>query len=143
MFDNTVESLTRYRQSPGFGCILADAMGLGKTLQVVTFVDIFLRHTEAQKVLIVVPVNTLQNWNAEMNRWLPPSGGGEGDNEVGVVSIGLSHSPGRGRITLFFIHVTRIFLTIIIMLHVFCFSHFLFITCTDNLSHVYTHTCNS
>lgn len=74
MYDNLIESMERYRDSPkGFGCILAHAMGLGKTMQVVAFTDIFLRHTPAKKVLCIVPINTIQNWLAEFNRWLPPA----------------------------------------------------------------------
>ena len=46
-------------------------MGLGKTLQVASFVDIFLRYTTAKKVLCIVPINTIQNWLAEFNMWLP------------------------------------------------------------------------
>uniref|UniRef100_A0A674CAB7 RAD54 like 2 n=1 Tax=Salmo trutta TaxID=8032 RepID=A0A674CAB7_SALTR len=71
LYDNLVESLERYKGSSGFGCILAHSMGLGKTLQVISFIDILLRHTEAHTVLAIVPVNTLQNWLAEFNLWLP------------------------------------------------------------------------
>ncbi|KAJ8394833.1 hypothetical protein AAFF_G00041880 [Aldrovandia affinis] len=71
LYDNLVESVERYRNSSGFGCILAHSMGLGKTLQVISFIDILLRHTGAHTVLAIVPVNTLQNWLAEFNLWLP------------------------------------------------------------------------
>ena len=40
-------------------------------LQVVSFVDVFLENTEAKKVLCIVPINTIQNWLAEFNYWLP------------------------------------------------------------------------
>ncbi|TTN83893.1 Helicase ARIP4 [Bagarius yarrelli] len=73
LYDNLVESLERYKTSSGFGCILAHSMGLGKTLQVISFIDILLRHTGARTVLAIVPVNTLQNWLAEFNLWLPAS----------------------------------------------------------------------
>uniref|UniRef100_A0A8C7DB23 RAD54 like 2 n=1 Tax=Oncorhynchus kisutch TaxID=8019 RepID=A0A8C7DB23_ONCKI len=71
LYDNLVESLERYKGSSGFGCILAHSMGLGKTLQVISFIDILLRYTGAHTVLAIVPVNTLQNWLAEFNLWLP------------------------------------------------------------------------
>ena len=66
-----MESLDRFKTSNGLGCILAHSMGLGKTLQLISFVDIFLRQTGAKSVLIIVPVNTLQNWVSEFNMWLP------------------------------------------------------------------------
>ena len=31
----------------------------------------FLRNTEGRTVLAIVPVNTLQNWLAEFNMWMP------------------------------------------------------------------------
>lgn len=71
LYDNIIESLSRYNESQGFGCILAHSMGLGKTLQVIAFIDVFLHHTHSQHVLCVVPINTIQNWVAEFNMWLP------------------------------------------------------------------------
>ncbi|XP_038149771.1 helicase ARIP4-like isoform X2 [Cyprinodon tularosa] len=72
LYDNLVESLELFRNSSGFGCILAHSMGLGKTLQVISFIDVLFRHTEAHTVLAIVPVNTLQNWLSEFNTWVPP-----------------------------------------------------------------------
>ncbi|KAH9492981.1 hypothetical protein Btru_022815 [Bulinus truncatus] len=72
LYDNVVESLERFRTTPGFGCILAHSMGLGKTIQLISFIDIFLRYTGGRLVLCIVPINTLQNWLAEFNYWLPP-----------------------------------------------------------------------
>ncbi|XP_026841790.1 helicase ARIP4 [Drosophila persimilis] len=71
LYDNIIESTRRFNKSSGFGCILAHSMGLGKTLQVVSFCDIFLRHTSAKTVLCVMPINTLQNWLSEFNMWVP------------------------------------------------------------------------
>ena len=71
MFDNVVETLERCKSQEGFGCVLAHAMGLGKTLQVISFCDVFLRYTGHLHVLIIVPVNTIQTWKSEFNRWLP------------------------------------------------------------------------
>ncbi|XP_030583540.1 helicase ARIP4-like [Archocentrus centrarchus] len=71
LYDNLIESLERYKISSGFGCVLAHSMGLGKTVQVISFIDILLRNTEAHTVLAIVPVNTLQNWLTEFNLWLP------------------------------------------------------------------------
>ncbi|XP_056155506.1 helicase ARIP4-like [Lampris incognitus] len=72
LYDNLVESEERFGSSSGFGCILAHSMGLGKTLQVITFIDVLFRHTQAHTVLAIVPVNTLQNWLSEFNMWIPP-----------------------------------------------------------------------
>ncbi|XP_041859567.1 helicase ARIP4-like isoform X2 [Melanotaenia boesemani] len=73
LYDNLVESVERFSSSTGFGCILAHSMGLGKTLQVISFIDVLFRHTQAHTVLAIVPVNTLQNWLSEFNTWVPPS----------------------------------------------------------------------
>lgn len=71
LFDNIIESIKRFKSSGGFGCILAHSMGLGKTLQVVCFCDIFLRYTTSKYVVCVMPINTLQNWHAEFDMWIP------------------------------------------------------------------------
>lgn len=71
LFDNIIENVELFDKSSGFGCILAHSMGLGKTLQLVCFCDIFLRHTSAKKIIIIMPINTLQNWLNEFNMWLP------------------------------------------------------------------------
>jgi len=84
MYDNVIESTSRFSSSQGFGCILAHSMGLGKTMQIVTFTDIFLTHTPAQKVLCIVPINTIQNWLSEFNYWLPARGEYSRISETGV-----------------------------------------------------------
>ncbi|KAG7397072.1 hypothetical protein PHYBOEH_001286 [Phytophthora boehmeriae] len=64
----------------GFGCVLADFMGLGKTLQVITTVQAFLNkktkdeNGEARNrhkhVLILAPTICVRNWEAEVVKWL-------------------------------------------------------------------------
>ncbi|KAJ3586450.1 hypothetical protein NHX12_012848, partial [Muraenolepis orangiensis] len=72
LYSNLVESVERFSAGGGLGCVLAHSMGLGKTLQVISFIDVLLRHTPAHTVLAIVPVNTLQNWLSEFNMWVPP-----------------------------------------------------------------------
>uniref|UniRef100_F1KSK6 Helicase ARIP4 n=1 Tax=Ascaris suum TaxID=6253 RepID=F1KSK6_ASCSU len=71
MYDNIIETVNGFDKSSGFGCILAHSMGLGKTIQVIAFTDIFVRATKAKNILIIVPVNTILNWYSEYDRWLP------------------------------------------------------------------------
>uniref|UniRef100_A0A914ZH15 Helicase ARIP4 n=1 Tax=Parascaris univalens TaxID=6257 RepID=A0A914ZH15_PARUN len=71
MYDNIIETVNGFDKSSGFGCILAHSMGLGKTIQVIAFTDIFVRATKARNILIIVPVNTILNWYSEYDRWLP------------------------------------------------------------------------
>lgn len=33
--------------------------------------EIFFRYTNRRKVIVVCPVNTIQNWGNEFNKWLP------------------------------------------------------------------------
>jgi len=63
----------------GAGCVLAHNMGLGKTFQVITFlhtiaVNIPVSNIELRRMLVLGPVNTLQNWKAELDRWIPERG---------------------------------------------------------------------
>ncbi|CAD5220456.1 unnamed protein product [Bursaphelenchus okinawaensis] len=85
MYDNIIESIKNYDPNNGFGCILAHSMGLGKTLQVITFVDIFFRVTKRKKALIICPVNVLQNWYNEFDKWLPMD---EGKRQFSVFIVG-------------------------------------------------------
>lgn len=83
IYDNIVESLTRVKdKASGFGCILAHAMGLGKTFQIISFIEVFLRCTESKRVLCIVPINTIQNWLSEFNSWLPENGMQKLDNDT-------------------------------------------------------------
>ncbi|OQR96130.1 transcriptional regulator ATRX [Achlya hypogyna] len=65
----------------GFGCILADFMGLGKTLQVVATVHTFLSAVTVEdgvkvakynSALILAPAICVRNWEAEFKKWLAP-----------------------------------------------------------------------
>ena len=70
MFDNIIESVDNYEPDGGFGCILAHSMGLGKTIQTIALIDLFLSNTPGRTALICAPVNTLLNWEAEFKKWL-------------------------------------------------------------------------
>lgn len=57
--------------SNGMNGILADQMGLGKTVQTITFLS-HLRHNHIPgPFLIIVPLSTLANWHSEVQRWCP------------------------------------------------------------------------
>ncbi|KNC96938.1 uncharacterized protein SPPG_07761 [Spizellomyces punctatus DAOM BR117] len=66
------------------GCILAHAMGLGKTIQTIVFIFVLMReiradskaipeHLRAGRVLIVVPASVVTNWLREFFQWIPES----------------------------------------------------------------------
>lgn len=69
--------ITGKRKQGFFGCILADSMGLGKTLQAITLLYTLLRKnppylTFARKGIIVSPATLVDNWRDEVIKWLGP-----------------------------------------------------------------------
>ncbi|EDV53661.2 uncharacterized protein Dere_GG12244 [Drosophila erecta] len=73
MWDACFETLKESQEKPGSGCILAHCMGLGKTLQVVTLSHTLLvntRRTGVDRVLIISPLSTVNNWAREFTSWM-------------------------------------------------------------------------
>ncbi|KAI0045277.1 hypothetical protein FA95DRAFT_1561280 [Auriscalpium vulgare] len=78
------ECVMGLRKHEGQGCILADEMGMGKTLQTISLVWTLLKQNPYAggaaaigKVLIVCPVTLINNWKNEFHKWL-------GRDRVGV-----------------------------------------------------------
>ncbi|KAI0335474.1 hypothetical protein GY45DRAFT_1316794 [Cubamyces sp. BRFM 1775] len=78
------ECVMGLRKHEGQGCILADEMGMGKTLQTIALVWTLLKQNPyagagpvVGKVLIVCPVSLINNWKNEFHKWL-------GKDRVGV-----------------------------------------------------------
>uniref|UniRef100_A0A096LWP9 DNA helicase n=1 Tax=Poecilia formosa TaxID=48698 RepID=A0A096LWP9_POEFO len=71
MWDCCCESVKKIQKSAGSGCILAHCMGLGKTLQVVTFLHTLLlcEKLDFSTALVVCPLNTVLNWLNEFEKW--------------------------------------------------------------------------
>lgn len=57
----------------GFGCILADDMGMGKTLQVITYLLKAKQEGKFQtgKALVILPAGLLCNWQVEIKKFAP------------------------------------------------------------------------
>jgi len=75
MWDATLESVDQLKKGEkGGGCILAHCMGLGKTLQIITYVHTLLVNKKINRhisrVMVCCPVNTVYNWVAEFKNWL-------------------------------------------------------------------------
>ncbi|KIW11722.1 hypothetical protein PV08_11024 [Exophiala spinifera] len=73
------ECVMGLRDFDGQGCILADAMGLGKTLTTISLLWTLLRQNPiyrappvVRKALIVCPVSLIRNWKREFKKWLGP-----------------------------------------------------------------------
>ncbi|XP_075691827.1 transcriptional regulator ATRX [Rhinoderma darwinii] len=71
MWDCCCESLKKAKKERGSGCILAHCMGLGKTLQVVSFLHAVLLNDKLDftTALVVCPLNTVLNWINEFEKW--------------------------------------------------------------------------
>ncbi|CAK4349112.1 unnamed protein product [Aphanomyces euteiches] len=59
------------------GCILADYMGLGKTIQLITTIHSFLidgiPHRSQRTALVLCPTVCILNWVQEFQKWLTPA----------------------------------------------------------------------
>lgn len=69
------ECLTGKRGPSISGCILADHMGLGKTLQALTLLYTLLNLKrkglkQFKKAIVVSPLTLVNNWNSECKKWL-------------------------------------------------------------------------
>ncbi|XP_056449561.1 transcriptional regulator ATRX-like [Gadus chalcogrammus] len=94
IWDCCCESVQKANSSPGSGCILAHCMGLGKTLQVVTFLHTMLqsRCLRFRTALVVCPLNTILNWVAEFSKWQE----GMGSDRVTVTELAtVKNAVGR------------------------------------------------
>ncbi|CAJ1367319.1 unnamed protein product [Effrenium voratum] len=52
------------------GCILADTMGLGKSLQALSLLWAVLRSGAVRKAVVVCPSSLCGNWRAEVKKWI-------------------------------------------------------------------------
>lgn len=66
-----MQARLRARETGIEGCLLADDMGLGKTLQSLALMAWYHEsHVPARPCLVVAPVSLLQNWRAEVRKFL-------------------------------------------------------------------------
>lgn len=63
-----------FLQSHGLNGLLADDMGLGKTVQALALLSRLKEEGKLKKALLIVPVSTMANWEAEIGRFAPGLG---------------------------------------------------------------------
>ncbi|KAG7877655.1 hypothetical protein KL906_004715 [Ogataea polymorpha] len=92
------ECVMGFRDYDGHGVLLADSMGLGKTLQTITLVWTLLKQSPvagdppvARKVLICCPVTLVMNWKKEFRKWLGP-------NRVSILALNGSSNNDKQNI---------------------------------------------
>uniref|UniRef100_A0A6I8NN72 Transcriptional regulator ATRX n=1 Tax=Ornithorhynchus anatinus TaxID=9258 RepID=A0A6I8NN72_ORNAN len=92
MWDCCCESVRKTKKSTGSGCILAHCMGLGKTLQVVSFLHTVLLcdKLDFSTALVVCPLNTALNWMNEFEKW---QDGLEDDEKLEVSELATVKRP--------------------------------------------------
>ncbi|KAM9325604.1 transcriptional regulator ATRX [Gastrophryne carolinensis] len=92
MWDCCCESVKKAKKERGSGCILAHCMGLGKTLQVVSFLHAVLLSDklEFSRALVVCPLNTVLNWTNEFEKW---QDGLEDDEKLEVTELATVKRP--------------------------------------------------
>ncbi|XP_078122976.1 transcriptional regulator ATRX-like [Sander vitreus] len=93
IWDSCCESVKKANSSPGTGCILAHCMGLGKTLQVVTFLHTVLlsENLKFRRALVVCPLNTILNWVSEFKKWQ----NNMGQDKVTVTELATKKHPAE------------------------------------------------
>ncbi|XP_053703728.1 transcriptional regulator ATRX-like isoform X3 [Synchiropus splendidus] len=93
IWDSCCESVEKSNSSPGSGCIVAHCMGLGKSLQVVTFLNTVLlsKSLNFQSALVVCPLNTVLNWVNEFKKWQKTLG----EDKVKVSQLATRKSPAE------------------------------------------------
>ncbi|KAL3925020.1 MAG: hypothetical protein SGILL_000682 [Bacillariaceae sp.] len=71
MYENTFADLGGDPEAEIGGSILAHSMGLGKSFSVIALLHtvMLLDDTTIRKVLLIVPVNTLANWEDQFEKW--------------------------------------------------------------------------
>ncbi|CAF3208709.1 unnamed protein product [Rotaria socialis] len=75
LWNNVFESMDaiKNKKHNGNGCILAHCMGLGKTLQVISFIHTVFNYdkiTNVKTCLVLCPINAALNWSNEFDHWL-------------------------------------------------------------------------
>ncbi|CAF1332409.1 unnamed protein product, partial [Rotaria sordida] len=74
LWNNVFESIDAIEnKKQGNGCILAHCMGLGKTLQVISFIHTIFNYdkiTNVRTCLVLCPINAALNWSNEFEYWL-------------------------------------------------------------------------
>jgi len=56
---------------PRFGGILADELGLGKSMQAISSLRLLVRSGQARSVLVICPKGLVSNWARELSVWAP------------------------------------------------------------------------